>query len=1721
MRRALTIFLFTASTASAQIANITFRQPVTSEPIHPRFVLSSGDGTVYYSDHAVITDRFIARLERNGAVTKFPYPCAACTAGTEAVAFLSMTFGPDGNIWVPVQRGRAADTTPLESAIVRITPSGVHTIFPLSNPAAFFPSGFGHSAITRGPDGNLWFTENNANRIGRITPAGQITEFDLPNANSSPTHIIAGPDGALWFTEAQGSRIGRITTSGAITEFSIQFTGTNIPRAHDITVGSDGNLWVTMEFGGPPGNNVTRVTPAGVMTAFPFPRFNFIPQHIVPAGDGNLYFTNSGTTSELGRVNLTGIAKGLEGQAEPVIQFQTVNSFGTDQRLFDIAVRYDYVPRRIFMSSRTGVSPNFVDQPIEGLFGPGTTSLATTRGNQNSSGETNDPISTSSGELYKTTPPDLVLRGPLPVIFQRYYGSRIAFDGAIRSALGTNWLHNYDWVIRSLAEDGTRVGVVNWQGREHRFVRSGPGWVLEAPLDVPVQLVQTATGFVFGDPLEEMVYTFNNAGRLTKIEDTRGNALTLSYVTANLASVTDGLGRTLTFTYDSANHLTAVSDGTRTVRFTHSGDLLATVADALSNVTTYTYNAAGQLLSTRLPRGNVAYAQAYSNEGRVVSQTTGGANTTSIAYTAGQTSITDPAGGVVVHNYNTTAGGELTRFTDHANRQVTLGYDSAGRRTSVVDRLGFTTGVTHDPASGKPSAVTLADGTRYSFTYGSRVFNGITLYPLTKVTFPDGTSETYGYDPNGNIATLVDQLSRNWTFVHDPRGQLLTATNPAGGVLTNTFHPDGALASTRDSDTGATTFAYDGFGRMVRTTHPDQSFVELTWDANDRVTAFRDERGNTATAQYDANDNLIRATDPGGAPAAFEYDNVDRMIRSTDRIGGVRLTAFDARDLPANVTDPNNLRTTFGFDSRRRMEVITDPAGKASRLGYDDEAEVLSVTNPLNQTARRTVNALGLTTSVIDPLGRTVTLERDQLNRVTAVREALSRSTVLERSAAGEVTGVTRSGLGTMRLEYNNLGLMNALTDFRGNRWTRTFTSVGRLATATDPLGRAIRYGYDALGRPSNIIFPDAGTLDITRDAAGNTTRLNYSGGPDLQYRYDANNRLLEADRVIFTRDAEGRIVSANVDAGFDVRATYDPAGRMTRLAYGTSGSVSYTWDSRDNLIVVSDTFTNTQTSFTYDDANRLITINRPNGVNTTYTYNAAGQPVRIQHGNLIDLQYTYNAAGQILEETSTGTLDPAALPAAVFEKLATPQGIFDEGHSFTWNAANEVSSPGYQHDQRGRRTLQLNAALRWDGKDRMTGVNNTTVIWTGLDTLRTIDTGLAGGRTGFITGYQIPGTPPIVTADTGGRQSVFFFNPKFGNFLYGATSEGQAGVNAFFPLFDVWGDTRAVTGISGGVFARYEHEPGGLVVAEEGTHPNPYRYGGGWGAYYGREINSYITGKTVYDPQTQAGLTTALPEKALIKENYALYADQLLSGSTITDGGGAGEQYLYGYFTDFSEPSPENVAEFRVLAQRFDAEYGRNQGAILNVITRDRANDFHGNLYSFNRSKALNANTFFNNAAGRSNGDDYLTSLYRLTFRRDFKTGSEFGGPAGPIVRDRRFLFLGPGAYTEEEPVNELIGPVVYRGGYSSVYAPFSYELPRAPFGGDRFLKGDHSSSTRSSNEFLGLQQQSSKRFSNGFGVQANYSFSKIIDNSAPLLEEGGSDELDVFFSTWLRFGR
>ncbi|HKF45678.1 MAG TPA: hypothetical protein VKG01_21500 [Thermoanaerobaculia bacterium] len=203
-------------------------------------------------------------------VTEYPVPTAASRP-------LGIAAGPDGNVWFAELDG---------NRIGRISPAGVITEF-------FIADQSGLEYVTTGPDGNLWYTAGARSKVGRLTPSGVFTEFPV---KSGPTGITLGSDGNLWFVE-RNFNIGRITPTGALSEWAIPTVQNQAIR---IAGGPDGNLWFT-EAGG---NKVARITTSGVITEFPTPTANSSPLGIVAGPDGNMWFVENGS---VGRITPAGV----------------------------------------------------------------------------------------------------------------------------------------------------------------------------------------------------------------------------------------------------------------------------------------------------------------------------------------------------------------------------------------------------------------------------------------------------------------------------------------------------------------------------------------------------------------------------------------------------------------------------------------------------------------------------------------------------------------------------------------------------------------------------------------------------------------------------------------------------------------------------------------------------------------------------------------------------------------------------------------------------------------------------------------------------------------------------------------------------------------------------------------------------------------------------------------------------------------------------------------------------------------------------------------------------------------------------------------------------------------------------------------------------------------------------------------------------------------------
>ena len=145
---------------------------------------------------------------------------------------------------------------------------------------------------------------------------------------------------------------------------------------------------------------------------------------------------------------------------------------------------------------------------------------------------------------------------------------------------------------------------------------------------------------------------------------------------------------------------------------------------------------------------------------------------------------------------------------------------------------------------------------------------------------------------------------------------------------------------------------------------------------------------------------------------------------------------------------------------------------------------------------------------------------------------------------------------------------------------------------------------------------------------------------------------------------------------------------------------------------------------------------------------------------------------------------------------------------------------------------------------------------------------------------------------------------------------------------------------------------------------------------------------------KTQPGVTPTNPDSGA-QGNYSIGGQRTDSVTYLLDGGN--NNSLLGNAV-VANPNPDAVAEFKVLENNYTAEYGRNAGGIVSIVTKSGTNTLHGSLYDYVRNTDFDANSFFNNEQG----------LPTPVLKRN-QFGGTIGGPVviPKIVNGRNKLFF------------------------------------------------------------------------------------------------------------------
>src|SRR5579863_7079512 len=160
-----------------------------------------------------------------------------------------------------------------------------------------------------------------------------------------------------------------------------------------------------------------------------------------------------------------------------------------------------------------------------------------------------------------------------------------------------------------------------------------------------------------------------------------------------------------------------------------------------------------------------------------------------------------------------------------------------------------------------------------------------------------------------------------------------------------------------------------------------------------------------------------------------------------------------------------------------------------------------------------------------------------------------------------------------------------------------------------------------------------------------------------------------------------------------------------------------------------------------------------------------------------------------------------------------------------------------------------------------------------------------------------------------------------------------------------------------------------------------------------------------------------------------------MMDGATLTNYGSGGAAQS-GNFPGIAIPNPDSIQEFKIQTAQYDAQYGRNPGASVNVTTKDGGNSFHGAAWEFFRNSALDANDIFNRISQAS-----LSQPNKPETLNENMFGGTLGGP---IKRDKLFFF---GSYQGFRQLN-AVGTNGFATGLSTGITLYPFTAP-GPNGG------------------------------------------------------------------------
>ncbi len=257
-------FTLDASNAIGRLRDGRFekiRKP--TESLEPLGLAAGVDGAAWFTD---ARKRAVGRVSSDGTITVYDLATPVARLGRLALA-------PDGAVWFA--EPTAVSVTRLkDGALTR------HPVGPLTGAGEANVGPFG---VAVDAQGTVWATLQHANKLIRISPGGDVSEFTLPTRNSGPGDVAVDRNGAVWILELNANKVARFA-AGRFEEFPVPTANAGVTA---LAVAPDGSAWFTALRA----HKLGRVR-GGVVTEVPLPRRDARPFGVAVDAANNVWYTD-------------------------------------------------------------------------------------------------------------------------------------------------------------------------------------------------------------------------------------------------------------------------------------------------------------------------------------------------------------------------------------------------------------------------------------------------------------------------------------------------------------------------------------------------------------------------------------------------------------------------------------------------------------------------------------------------------------------------------------------------------------------------------------------------------------------------------------------------------------------------------------------------------------------------------------------------------------------------------------------------------------------------------------------------------------------------------------------------------------------------------------------------------------------------------------------------------------------------------------------------------------------------------------------------------------------------------------------------------------------------------------------------------------------------------------------------------------------------------------